>query len=206
MKLGGRVVWLDVEDRPATVADRSRPLGLIEHVTRPEHFRFFNSADVVEVEALTAGALAWLMDAQDPRFSLVIIDSAERFGCPSLTAGTSNPGSRSLSSPGGAPMLRFCCWITSQKGPKDQTPGGNRFAAESGPQSMAQRCAASANAGPKPRAGLSLSFAKKTASGDMPAGLGRAVATIHGTWDNQGAFSWKVTAPATESGIDAGKG
>ena len=200
MKLGGRVVWMDVEDRPATVADRSRPLGLIEHVTRPEHFRFFNSADVVEVEALTAGALAWLMDAQDPRFSLVIIDSAERFGCPS-DGGNVRPWITKFIEPWRRSDVAVLLLDHIPKRPKDRPPGAigsqHKRAAVDG---AALRCIG--QCWTKTEGGAITLINEKDRPGDMPAGLGRAVATIHGTWDNQGAFSWKVTAPATESGID----
>ena len=203
MRKGGRCAWMDAEDRPATVADRSRPLGLIEHVTRPEHFRFFNSADLVEVEDLTAGALAWLMDAKDPRYSLVVIDSCESFGCPSDGANV-RPWITKFIEPWRQSDVAVLLLDHIPKRKADRPPGPigsqHKRACIDG---AALRCIG--NPWTKTEGGSITLVCEKDRPGDLPAGLGRAVATLAGTWDDRGAFSWKLAAPKTESGIDEDK-
>ena len=201
IKKGGRVAWMDAEDRPQTVAERARPLGLLDGVTDPEKFRFFNAPELVEVEAFTQQALAWLLSAPDPRFSLTVIDSAESWGCASDGADV-------------APwMVKFVdLWRKADvavllldhvpKRPKDRPPGpiGSQHK-RARVDGAALRCFG--KPWTKAEGGYITLINEKDRVGDLPAGMLRAVATLAGTWDASGGFSWELTAPEAEAESEA---
>ena len=82
MRLGGCVLWLDQEDRPSTLGERSRLLGGFTDVSNPDRFAFVDSLDLYEPRPFRH-ALGWLSFAPDPTYNLVVIDAAESAGCPS---------------------------------------------------------------------------------------------------------------------------
>ena len=79
LRRGGKVVWIDNEDRPKTLAERLQVLRATDLILAPE-LAFFN-ADFLESPAAIADALQWLADSPFP--GLVILDSAVSLGCPS---------------------------------------------------------------------------------------------------------------------------
>ena len=198
IKRGGRVIWVDSEDRPSTLAERARPLGLLEAVTDPELFRFVNSADLVEVEDVTEQALAWLLTAKkDPRHSMVVIDSAESWGCPADGSDVA-PWLDKFIEPWRRADVAVLLLDHIPKRPQGRPPGAigsqHKRARVDG---AALRCVG------KPwtkKAGGYISLVnEKDRVGDLPAGLGRAVATLRGSWDQNGAFEWSLTAPKSEA-------
>ena len=83
---GGRVIHSDTEDRPSTVYDRSSDMGLEGTFMAFDNYVYFDHAFWQDDEVATKArqqALVWLKAAQDPRYSMLIIDSAESSGCPS---------------------------------------------------------------------------------------------------------------------------
>ena len=85
IKLGGRVLWWDFEDKPGTLHDRVKALGELGLVKGP-NIAFVDYA-LKEVDELgkaaqaLARAIGWLAEAG--QYSLVVIDAAESSGAPS---------------------------------------------------------------------------------------------------------------------------
>ena len=209
IKKGGRVVWMDAEDRPQTVVERARPLGLLEAVTDRGRFRFFNDADLVEVDKVEDGgevlevprhlaqALAWLASAPDPRFSLTVIDSAESWGCAADGQDVA-PWMVKFVDPWRKADVAVLLLDHVPKRPKDRPPGPigsqhKRARVDGAALRCFGRCWTKAEGGAVTLAN------EKDRVGDLPAGMGRAVATLSGTWDASGGFAWELIAPTVET-------
>ena len=191
-----------------TVAERARPLGLLDAVTDPARFRFYNSADllaadkvedggeVVEVRRHLEQALAWLLSAPDPRFSLVVIDSAESWGCASDGQDVA-PWMVKFVDPWRKSDLAVLLLDHVPKRTKDRPPGAigsqhKRARVDGAALRAFGRCWTK-------REGGAVTLAnEKDRPGDLPAGMGRAVATLSGSWDASGGFSWELVAPKVE--------
>ena len=202
IRKGGRVLWMDQEERAKTLSERSKPLGLLEHVTREQYFGFYNSADLVEVEGTTAAALEWLRGATDPRYSLVVLDAAESWGCPSDGAPVQE-WIKTFIEPWRTADIAVLLCDHVPKRPKDRPLGAigsqrKRAAIDGAALRVIGQCWT------KTKGGYITFICEKDRPGDMP-GMGRAVGTIVGDYDSRGAFSWKLTAPATASGIEQQK-
>ena len=77
--LGGRVLWLDFEDRPPTFRDRSRSLGQ-EPANHGESLKWLPPTIMEDAESQAfAAAVAWVSAYED---GLVVIDAATQAGCP----------------------------------------------------------------------------------------------------------------------------
>ena len=200
VKRGGRCLWLDAEDRPHTLAERARPLGRLDAVTDPDRFRFVTSADLVDIKAVTDQALAWLLTATAPTYSLVVIDSAESWGCPSDGASVRQWIQRFVE-PWRQCDIGIVVLDHIPKRKESRPPGAigsqHKRAAVDG---------ASFRLSGKPwtkKAGGAITLInEKDRAGDLPAGIGKAVATLAGSWGANGGFEWKLSKPKTESGID----
>ena len=79
LRRGGKVVWIDNEDRPKTLAERLQVLRATDLILAHE-LEFYN-ADFLESPSAIADALEYLADSPFP--GLVILDSAVSLGCPS---------------------------------------------------------------------------------------------------------------------------
>ena len=77
---GGRVIYVDYEDRPHTVHDRAVSMGAEGEFMQVDCLRY---VDPAFIEAHSWGAMEWLLEAPHPEYSLVVIDAAESAGCPS---------------------------------------------------------------------------------------------------------------------------
>ena len=78
---GGHVLYLDYEDTPSTLQRRSLLLGFNPSIY-PDAFRYIVPG-LTDSETAVDQAKAFLLDAPDPAYSLVVIDAAESAGCPS---------------------------------------------------------------------------------------------------------------------------
>ena len=80
---GGRVIWWDYEDKPDTLGNRAKLLGFGD-AGNQEKVLFVDAA-VTENEMNTSriikALLAWVMGGERP--GLIVLDAAERAGCPS---------------------------------------------------------------------------------------------------------------------------
>ena len=87
VKLGGRVLWWDFEDKPDTFHDRGKALGKEElKILKGPNVAFvdYNLKELDELGAAAqalANAIVWLAEAG--KYSLVVIDAAESSGAPS---------------------------------------------------------------------------------------------------------------------------
>ena len=194
IRKGGRVHWWDFEDTLDVQVDRSGPLGARESVTDFDRFRFVHAR--TEFSGAAARASAWLLSAPDPRFSLVVIDSAEKSGCPSDGDSV------------GAWLNRFVDpWCEAgvavlvldhvPKRPKDRPPGpiGSQAkrAAVTGAALFARGRVWTRDA-----SGYVSLFNEKDRPGHLHTPMGKAVATIRGDYDGSGGFAVTVTAPKVE--------
>ena len=79
LRRGGKVLWMDNEDRPRTLAERLAALRATDLIGVDE--LAFVGGDLVSSETATGDALIWLSDSPLP--ALIVLDSAVSLGCPS---------------------------------------------------------------------------------------------------------------------------
>ena len=96
---GGRVLWLDFEDRPATFQDRARALGFEPREHHDSHKWLPPTIMEDDEQQAFAAAVAWVSEYEG---SLVVIDAATQAGCPP-TVLKSSPGIASMLTRGGRP-------------------------------------------------------------------------------------------------------
>ena len=71
----GRVLMLDFDNkRPSVLAGRAGDMGVEATIQNKEHFQF-KDVEMVKHKGAMAAAIQWLLAAEDPTFSTVIIDS-----------------------------------------------------------------------------------------------------------------------------------
>ena len=81
---GGRCIYVDFEDRPHTVHDRAQSMGLEGEFMKVDSIRYVDHEFFTpESEPARAGAMEWLLEADHPEYSQLVIDAAESAGCPS---------------------------------------------------------------------------------------------------------------------------
>ena len=197
---GGRVVWWDHEDRPSTLALRAQLLGGLAAVTNPDRFRFV-VPELAEWLAAKAEALAWLLAAPEPTYSLVVIDAAESAGCPSDGADVA-PWLNAYVEPWrrhniAAVVLDHVA--KRREGTRGAIGSTHKRSRVDGASLLAIGTPWTKKAG-----GHVTLVNEKDRPGDLPVARYQPVTTIRGHYDAHGAFAWTVTTPqATEREPDA---
>ena len=188
---GGRVCWWDHEDRPATLAQRAQLLGGLDAVTDPDVFRFV-TPELADYLSAKGEALAWLLDAPEPTYSLVVIDSAEAGGCPSDGADVA-PWLNAYVEP----WRRNDVAVVVLDHVAKRREGTRGAIGSTHKRSRVDGAALLAIGTPwtKKTKGHVTLVNEKDRPGDLPVARYQPVATITGTYDHNGAFAWAVTAP-----------
>ena len=200
IRKGGRVLWWDFEERPETLAKRAAPFGYVKEVTNPDCLFFTRSERLGASAALQGEALAWMLAAADPTYSLVVIDSATSAGCPSDGEGDKvTEWLNRFIDPWRRADVAVVLLDHVPKRRADRPPGPlgsqNKRAWVDGASLRAiGRCWT------KSRAGYITLINEKDRPGDMPEPIGKAVATIRGNYDKDGGFGWEITEPGAQAG------
>ena len=186
---GGRVIWWDFEDKPDTLGNRAKLLGFGDAGNQDKVL--FVDAAVTENDMNThniiKALLAWVMGGERP--GLIVLDAAERAGCPSDGADVA-PFFKRMVDPflaGGASFLLL-----------DHIPknADGRAAGGIGSQhKLARVDGAALKVSGKPwnrikggRINLTL---EKDRQGQLPCGVNEIAAVISGDYSN-GAFAYTV--------------
>ena len=187
----GRVLWLDYEDRPTTLATRARLLGALADVADTDALRFVDDHDLFEHPTARDEALVWLLQAPDATYSMVVIDSAESGGCPSDGADVA-PWLRAYVDPWRRDDIAVLLL--------DHVPKRRESRGAIGSQHKRAKIdgAALLAAGPawdKATGGAVTLTNEKDRPGDLPGRIGQQVATIRGDYDPHGGFAYRITPP-----------
>ena len=198
MAKGGRVVWLDFEDSPKTLARRANRLGA-SGVADKEAFLFLQSPNPKDDQdsRFLDEARRWLVEGtSSPEYCLVILDSAEAAGA---------------ASDGGD----IAGWWTDHVRPWEMLGvtvlvldhvAKRREGRPRGPIGSTHKLSRVTGAGlfidgtpwNKTVSGTVKLRNDKDRPGELPAPLGRWVADVRGSYDHDGHFLLEITAPAEE--------
>lgn len=188
---GGRVLWWDFEDSPATFKRRAALLGF-DPVSFKDDFRFV-IPDLIDAPNALSEAQAWLCDAIDPNKSLVVIDAAESAGCPSDGASV------------GAWFNKYVdIWrdygigvLTLDHVPKraEDRPKGAIGSQHKLARLDGAGLFVTGTVWTKRTGGKMKLIVHKDRGGDIPAPVGKTAAIIEGTYNHEGAFSYAIKPP-----------
>ena len=186
---GGRVIWWDYEDKPDTLGNRAKLLGFSD-ASNQEKVLFVDAAvteNEKNIRVIIKALLAWVMGGERP--GLIVLDAAERAGCPSDGADVA-PFFKRMVDPflaGGASFLLL-----------DHIPKNTDGRAAGGIGSqhkLARVDGAALKVSGKPwnrikggRINLTL---EKDRQGQLPCGVNEVAAVISGDYAN-GAFTYTV--------------
>ncbi len=195
---GGRVVWLDFEDSPKTLARRANRIGA-RGVADKEAFLFLQSPNPKDDQdgRFLDEARRWLVEGtSSPEYCLVTLDSAEAAGA---------------ASDGGD----IAGWWTDHVRPWEMLGvtvlvldhvAKRREGRPRGPIGSTHKLSRVTGAGlfidgtpwNKTVSGTVKLRNDKDRPGELPAPLGRWVADVRGSYDHDGNFLLEITAPAEE--------
>ena len=187
----GRVLWLDYEDRPTTLATRARLLGALADVADTDALRFVDDHDLFEHLTASDEALAWLLQAPDATYSMVVIDSAESGGCPSDGADVA-PWLRAYVDPWRREDIAVLLLdhVAKKREARGAIGSQHKRAKIDGAALLA-----TGPAWDKATGGTVTLTNEKDRAGDLPGRIGQQVATIRGDYDANGAFGFRITPP-----------
>jgi hypothetical protein len=185
---GGRAMYWDFEDTPATFQRRAVLIGF-NPALYADSFRYVTPG-LANAPAAVQEAQAWLADAMDPQQSLVAIDAAESSGCPSDGADV-NPWLADMVTP----------WRDAGAGVTvvDHYPKNARDNPSRGPIGSGRKLAAVDGAAllvkglpwTKSRDGRIQLINHKDRPSDLAAPPPKTIAVIEGSW-RDGGFSYSI--------------
>ena len=199
---GGRVLVMDFEDSRATFQRRAHLLGLNPALHADNII--YALPGLMDNPSALAEAQEWLMDANNPTYSLVVIDAAESSGCPSDGAAV-NPWIAKMIKPWrdvGAGVLV----VDHQPKRNEDRPLGpigsqRKLAAVDG---AALEC--SGLCWTKAKGGKIILSNHKDRGGDLDAPIKKALAVIVGTWAGEGdarAFGYTIERPEQQEDVES---
>ena len=197
VRAGAHVLWWDFEDRPSTLATRLAALGAADLIDN-ESLRFANSAFLDDDDNnVLPYAQAWLMRGERP--GLVVIDSCEAAGCPS-DGGAVKPWFDKYVDP-----WLFCgagCLLLDHV-PKrrEERPRGAIGSTHKLSRVDGAALFVSGQAWTKEAGGKVVLRVHKDRPGDLPATIGKPVATITATHAD-GVLEYTITTPDAEEAIE----
>ena len=192
---GGRVLVMDFEDTATTYKQRGSIIAF-NPGTYDDAFAYFNVA-VTDSPTAMLGAMDWMDGAVNPAMNLVIIDAAESSGCPSDGRDVM-PWATKMIHP-----WRDKGWavLVVDHVPKalDNRPMGPIGSQAKRAQITGAALSVRGTPWTKAADGKIYLVNEKDRPGDLPAGRGKCIGVIAGTWADVGgerAFGYTVTAGA----------
>ena len=188
---GGRVLYLDYEDKSKTLEQRAKTVGL-DLATYGDDVAYFNNG-LVEAPGGVESAMVWLDGAPNPENNVVIIDTATAAGCPADGADIL-PWYRQFVHPWAARKWAVEVLDHLPKRRKDRPRGPigsfNKLAQIDGAALMLD-----GTPWTKRQSGRVYVYNEKDRPSDLAAGIGHCVAALDGTWaevDGERAFSLRI--------------
>ena len=187
-----RSIYVDFEDGPQTLGERSLLLGALTHVQNDSLFRYISGYDIRNDDpdqpaGVIQEAIDWVEDG------VVIIDTAGSAGCP-----MDGSDVRDWLNMYVAPWQRNNATIVVL----DHIPKRSEGRA-AGPIGSIHKMASVDGAclrvigepWNKTTGGHITLLCEKDRHGQLPATAGKAIATIHGSYDDHGGFGYEIVAP-----------
>ena len=187
-----RSVYVDFEDGPQTLGERSLLLGALAHVQNGDMFRYVSGYDIRNDDpdqpaGVIRDAVDWVGDG------VVVIDTAGSAGCP--MDGSDVRGWLDMYV---APWRRNNATVIVL----DHIPKRSEGRA-AGPIGSIHKMASVDGAclrvigepWNKTTGGHITLLCEKDRHGQLPATAGKAIATIHGSYDGHGGFGYEIVAP-----------
>ena len=201
---GGRALVFDFEDSKQTFQRRTALLGL-DPRQHTDHLRYTLPGIMEdENESILDEAQEWLMKADNPVYSQVVIDAAESSGCPSDGVNV-NPWIGKMLKPW-RDVDAGVCVVDHQPKRKEDRPLGpigsqRKLAAVDG-------CAleTSGLCWTKKASGKIIISSHKDRAGDLDSAVGKPLAVVVGTWKGEGdarAFSYTIEKPEQQEDVES---
>ena len=191
---GGRVLVFDFEDSKATFQRRTHLLGL--DPKRHTDNLIYTLPGIMDNPSVLDKAQEWLMKADNPVFSQVVIDAAESSGCPSDGVNV-NPWIAKMIKPwrdvGAGVLVVDHQPKRSEDRPRGPIGSQRKLAAVDG---AALEC--SGLCWTKKASGKIIISNHKDRAGDLDSAVGKALAVVVGTWSGEGdarGFSYTIEKP-----------